>query len=99
MTVEAARDIAGADTPPPVPADASGRSDQTFVVDAVVRAAGTERRTTVRGRDIYAVTAPLVVAAVTRILDGRTRTTGVASAGAMFDAADFLAGLEAELDR
>jgi hypothetical protein len=46
-----------------------------------------------RGRDIYAVTAPLAVEAVRRILTGRTRTLGVASAGAAFDAADFLASL------
>ncbi|MFC1433809.1 saccharopine dehydrogenase NADP-binding domain-containing protein [Streptacidiphilus sp. N1-3] len=94
MTVEAARDLAGEDTPAPVSVDALGRSDQTFVVDVLVRAGGVERRATARGRDIYAITAPLVVEAVQRILDGRTRTTGVASAGAMFDAADFLRALD-----
>ncbi len=97
MTVEAARDVAGTDTPAPEPADASGRSDQTFVVDVVVRAGGVERRAAARGRDIYAVTAPLVGEAVQRILDGRTRTTGVASAGAAFDAADFLRELAPHL--
>ncbi|MBT2480132.1 saccharopine dehydrogenase NADP-binding domain-containing protein [Streptomyces sp. ISL-94] len=93
MAAEAARDLAGADTPAPEAVDALGRSDQTFVVDVVVAAGGAERRATARGRDIYAVTAPLAVEAVQRILDGRTRTTGVASAGAMFDAADFLRAL------
>jgi hypothetical protein len=34
-----------------------------------------------------------VVEAVERMLSGRTRSTGVASAGAMFDAADFLRAL------
>ncbi|MEU9037869.1 saccharopine dehydrogenase NADP-binding domain-containing protein [Streptomyces sp. NPDC048352] len=93
MAVEAARDLAGADTPAPEAADALGRSDQTFVVDVVVGAQGGERRATARGRDIYAVTAPLVAEALERVLTGRTRTTGVASAGALFDAADFLGAL------
>lgn len=97
MTVEAARDLAGADTPAPAPVDASGRSDQTFVVDVVVRAGGAEHRAAARGQDIYAVTAPLVGEAVHRILTGRTRTTGVASAGALFDAADFLRALTPHL--
>ncbi|MGW0914451.1 saccharopine dehydrogenase family protein [Streptomyces sp. NPDC002784] len=93
MTTEAATDIAAPDTPAPTAADERGRSDQTFLVDVVVRSAGRERRAVARGRDIYAVTAPLAVEAVHRILTGRTRTLGVASAGAAFDAADFLASL------
>lgn len=93
MAVEAARDLAGAETPAPEAVDELGRSDQTFVVDVVVSAGGVERRATARGQDIYAVTAPLAVEAVERILTGRTRTAGVASAGAMFDAADFLRAL------
>ncbi|MEU7895886.1 saccharopine dehydrogenase NADP-binding domain-containing protein [Nonomuraea sp. NPDC049152] len=97
MTVEAARDLAKEDTPAPEPVDALGRSNQTFVVDVLVRAGGVERRATARGQDIYAVTAPLAVEAVERILAGHTRTTGVASAGAMFDAADFLRALTPHL--
>lgn len=97
MAVEAARDLAGEDTPRPAAVDAQGRSDQTFVVDVLVRAGGVERRATATGRDIYAITAPLVVEAVQRILAGRTRTTGVASAGAVFDAADFLRALSPDL--
>lgn len=93
MSVEAARDLADEDTPSPEPVDGLGRSDQTFVVDVLVRAGDVERRATARGQDIYAVTAPLAVEAVQRILAGRTRRTGVASAGAMFDAADFLRAL------
>ncbi|MGZ9932578.1 saccharopine dehydrogenase NADP-binding domain-containing protein [Streptomyces sp. NC-S4] len=93
MAVAAARDLAGADTPAPEAVDDLGRSDQTFVVDVLVRAGGVERRATAHGRDIYAVTAPLAVEAVERILSGRIRTTGVASAAAMFDAPDFLRAL------
>lgn len=50
-----------------------------------------------RGQDIYAVTAPLAVEAVSRILAGRIRAVGVASAGRIFDAADFLHALSAHL--
>ncbi|MGW6930419.1 saccharopine dehydrogenase NADP-binding domain-containing protein [Lentzea sp. NPDC054927] len=66
---------------------------ETFEVDVVVRRGDEERRLTVTGRDIYAVTAPLAVEAVERLLTGRFNVTGVASAGAMFDAADFLDAL------
>ncbi|MGI5201435.1 saccharopine dehydrogenase family protein [Spirillospora sp. CA-108201] len=97
MTVEAVEDLSAPDTPAPVAADGRGRSDQTFLVDVVVRSGGEERRATASGRDIYAVSAPLAVEAVGRILTGRTRTTGGASAGEIFDAADFLRALSAHL--
>ncbi|HEX6360552.1 saccharopine dehydrogenase family protein [Actinophytocola sp.] len=93
MTVEAARDISTPDAPTPAAVDEDGRSAQTFVVDVVVRSGDRERRAVARGQDIYAVTAPLVVEAVDRILTGRTRTVGVASAGEIFDAPDFLRAL------
>ncbi|WP_369242133.1 trans-acting enoyl reductase family protein [Streptomyces sp. R21] len=93
MTAEAVRDIATPDTPAPTAADKSGRSDQTFLVDVVVRSGGAERRATAGGQDIYAVTAPLVAEALERVLTGRTKTTGVASAGEIFDAPDFLHAL------
>ncbi|MGW3342617.1 saccharopine dehydrogenase family protein [Nonomuraea rubra] len=97
MTVEAARDVVTPDAPAPAPADESGRSAQTFLVDVVVRSGGRERRAVATGQDIYAVTAPLVVEAVERVLTGRTRTAGVASAGEIFDAPDFLRALSAHL--
>jgi saccharopine dehydrogenase-like NADP-dependent oxidoreductase len=93
MTVDAVRDVASPDTPTPTAADENGRSDQTFLIDAVVRSGGAERRATAHGQDIYAVTAPLVVEALDRVLTGRTRTVGVAAAGKIFDAPDFLRAL------
>ncbi|MEU9893319.1 saccharopine dehydrogenase family protein [Streptomyces phaeochromogenes] len=93
MTVEAAGDLAAPDTPAPSAVDEHGRSDQTFLVDVVVRSGDTERHAVARGQDIYAVTAPLAVEAVHRILTGRTRTVGVASAGEIFDASDLLRAL------
>ncbi|NIK59567.1 saccharopine dehydrogenase NADP-binding domain-containing protein [Kribbella shirazensis] len=95
MTLEAAGDLADADTPAPVAVDEHGRSDQAFVVDVRV---GGELRATATGQDIYAITAPLAVGAVRRILAGETRSSGVASAGAMFDAVDFLKELPLTLD-
>jgi hypothetical protein len=93
MSVEAAGDVAAPDTPAPAPVDERGRSAQTFVVDVIVRRDGAERRAVARGQDIYAVTAPLVVEAVQRILAGQIKASGVACAGEMFDGPDFLRAL------
>ncbi|AVT31350.1 saccharopine dehydrogenase [Plantactinospora sp. BC1] len=98
MTAKAARELAAPDASAPTAVDERGRSAQTFVVDALVRSGGTERRVVAAGQDIYAISAPLAVEAVDRILTGRTRTTGVASAGAVFDAPDFLRALSAHLE-
>jgi NAD(P)-dependent dehydrogenase (short-subunit alcohol dehydrogenase family) len=93
MTLEAAGDLSTPDTPAPTAVDEHGRSAQTFLVDVLVRCGGSERRAVATGQDIYAVTAPLAVEAVDRILTGRTKAVGVASAGEIFDAPDFLAAL------
>ncbi|MFE9955172.1 saccharopine dehydrogenase family protein [Micromonospora sp. NPDC005299] len=97
MTTDAARDLAGPDTPAPAAVDALGRSAQTFTVDVIVRSGDVQRRVVASGQDIYAISAPLAVEAVHRILAGRTRTSGVASAGGIFDAPDFLRALSAHL--
>jgi hypothetical protein len=95
MTTDAARDLAGPDTPAPAAVDERGRSAQTFTVDVLVRSGFTERRLVASGQDIYAISAPLAVEAVHRILSGRTKASGVASAGEIFDAPDFLRALSA----
>ena len=97
MTVEAARDVSAPDTPAPAAVDERGRSLQTFVVDVVVSSGGVKRRAAASGRDIYAITAPLAAEAVHRLLTGQTRTGGVASAGAVFDAPDFLSALSTHI--
>ncbi|MGZ3148292.1 saccharopine dehydrogenase NADP-binding domain-containing protein [Lentzea chajnantorensis] len=84
MSVTAAQALAAA-TPRSEP--------ETFEVDVRVRRGSEERRRTATGHDIYAISAPLAVEAVDRLLTGRFRITGVASAGAMFDAEDFLSAL------
>ncbi|KAB8190645.1 NAD(P)H-binding protein [Nonomuraea phyllanthi] len=97
MTARAAADLFAPDPTAPTAVDERGRSAQTFVVDVRVRSGGTERRAAAAGQDIYAISAPLAVEAVERVLTGRTRTTGVASAGAVFDAPDFLRALSPHL--
>ncbi|MGA2651404.1 MAG: saccharopine dehydrogenase NADP-binding domain-containing protein [Terracidiphilus sp.] len=90
------RDLRDSSTPPPVATDERGRSAQTFMVDVIVRKGSETRRASAQGRDIYAFTAPLVVEAVERILDGRVRGCGTVAPGEVFDAADFLRVLARE---
>jgi short subunit dehydrogenase-like uncharacterized protein len=84
------RDLRDPTTPPPRAVDERGRSPQTFLVEAIVRAGGDSRRAVARGVDIYAVTAPLVCEAVDRILGGAVRQGGAFAPGELFDADDFL---------
>ncbi|MFJ8885292.1 saccharopine dehydrogenase NADP-binding domain-containing protein [Streptomyces sp. NPDC102402] len=93
MTTEAAAGVAAPAPSPPTAVDEHGRSAQTFLVDVLVRSGDMERRAVAGGQDIYAVTAPLAVEAVHRILTGQTRADGVASAGELFDAPGFLEAL------
>jgi saccharopine dehydrogenase-like NADP-dependent oxidoreductase len=97
MTADAVKDLSAPDASAPVAVDEEGRSAQTFLVDVIVRSGDAERRASARGQDIYAVTAPLAVEAVHRILTGQTKATGVASAGKIFDAPDFLRALSAHI--
>ena len=55
------------------------------------------RRATARGRDIYAITAPIVAEATEPILDGRCKRAGVGSISEIFEAEDFLRALAPEL--
>ena len=95
MNLAPLKDLRDPHTPPPTPIDAQGRSSQIFAVDARVRSNGRTRRATAHGRDIYAVTAPLLVEALQRIDDGRSKATGVAAPGEAFDARNFLESLPA----
>lgn len=97
LTDNALRDLGDPATPPPVAADGSGRSAQQFVVDVVVTGSGRTRRATARGRDIYAVTAPLVVEAAQRVIARGRDRAGAYPPGAILDAADFLASFPASV--
>lgn len=96
MSSNAVDDLHAPDSTGPAAVDERGRSAQTFLVEVVARSGGVERRAVARGRDIYAVTAPLVVEAAARILAGEGNTAGVASVGARFDATDYLCSLGPE---
>ncbi|MGC3027165.1 saccharopine dehydrogenase family protein [Burkholderia sp. DN3021] len=91
----ALRDVRDAATPPPEPTDALGRSAQQFAMDAIVVQGGTTHRVTASGRDIYAVSAPIIVEAAVRLTTGKAAVSGgVRSLGELFDARDFLAALD-----
>ncbi|MFP2960311.1 saccharopine dehydrogenase family protein [Myxococcus sp. 1LA] len=91
-------DLSNPATPPPMAADASGRSAQRFMVEVRARRGDEERRVTAGGRDIYGFTAPLVVEAVERVLSGGGVQAGVRSPGEVFNAADYLCSLASYLD-
>ena len=86
-------DIRDPNTPAPTAADESGRSSQIFVMEATARRGDAERRAIVRGRDIYAITAPIVVEATHRVVNGLAKRAGVVAAGEAFAAQGFLMSL------
>lgn len=93
MSSNAVDDLQAPDPSGPVAVDERGHSAQTFLVEVVARTDGVERHAVASGRDIYAVTAPLVVEAAVRVLAGAGDTAGVASVGGRFDPNDFLGSL------
>ena len=93
MTMTAVNDLTDPDPSPPTAVDDRGRSAQTFLIDVVARSGATERRSVASGRDIYAISAPLVVEATERVLSGLVQRTGALTAGEAFDAEDFLRSL------
>ncbi len=96
MTLAPLKDLSDPDQSPPAAIDESGRSSQTFLVDVIARLGSAERRVVASGRDIYAISAPLVVEAAQRIVRGLVTTSGVFAAGEVFDAHDFLRSLSPE---
>jgi NAD(P)-dependent dehydrogenase (short-subunit alcohol dehydrogenase family) len=84
------RDLRDPATPEPIPADERGRSNQRFVIDVIVRNGAEEHRVTAQGRDIYAITAPIVVEAVERVCRGSYQRAGAFAFGQLFDASEFL---------
>jgi short subunit dehydrogenase-like uncharacterized protein len=98
VSKEALRDVLDPTTPPPKAADAMGRSAQIFMIEVIAAKDGSTRRARARGRDIYAVTAPLVCEATQRILDGETaQSSGAQAPGAIFDSRGYLRALTPEL--
>jgi len=90
MNLAPLADLHNPATPGPTPSDESGRSAQEFLMDVRVRSGNEERQAIAAGRDIYAVTAPIVVEAAERILAGDVRIAGTVAPGQIFDADAFL---------
>jgi hypothetical protein len=93
MNLAPLRDIHNPETPSPTASDERGRSSQTFLVDAVARKGSEERHASACGRDIYAISAPIVVEAARRIVTDLAKKSGVVAPGEAFDSAQFLESL------
>lgn len=94
LTKSSLDDVRNPETPPPRVDPETGRSAQQFRMEVVVHRDGAVRRAAAAGRDIYAVSAPIVVEAATRVACARDHHGGGAFAlGERFDAADFLRAL------
>ena len=96
MTVAPLKDLSGPDLSTLQTVDERGRSAQTFFIEAVARLGNQQRRAVARGQDIYAVTAPLVVQALLRLLEQPIRWRGVVTAGELGDARAYLEDLVPE---
>jgi hypothetical protein len=92
MNLAPLADLRDPDTPAPAASDARGRSAQLFAVEVLVRRNGLVRRAMALGRDIYAITAPLLVEGLRRIDAGEAKS-GVLAPGAAFPAREFLESL------
>ena len=93
LTQVAVSDVLDPATPPPKAIDAKGRSAQNFVVELIV-VRGNELRSVIsRGRDGYAVTAPLACEAAERLVKGQFSSAGAHAPGEIFDAKAILASL------
>ncbi|WP_337968713.1 saccharopine dehydrogenase NADP-binding domain-containing protein [uncultured Flavobacterium sp.] len=89
-------DIRNDKTPEPKAADEKNRSNQVFCMEVVATKGNKSRSITAQGIDIYAVTAPLIVEALKRILTGKIQKQGVTTLGEAFDATDFLNALDTD---
>jgi short subunit dehydrogenase-like uncharacterized protein len=92
------RDLEDPRTPPPRATDSSGRSSQRFVMDVEAAWGGRRSRIAVTGRDIYAVTAPIVVEACVRVLEDPPASGGAYAPAELFDTRGFLAALAPYLE-
>lgn len=89
-------DIRDASTPPPTAVDGSGRSAQRFELVVRLVQNGVARTAGVRGQDIYAVTAPLVLEAAQRLMAPAYQRSGALALGEAVDPADTLQALNGQ---
>ncbi|MFN3463472.1 MAG: saccharopine dehydrogenase family protein [Terricaulis sp.] len=93
LSANALADLSDESTPPPAPVDESGRSAQRFLVDVRVHGPPGVRCVRAHGRDIYAISAPIVAEAGLRLLRGEVKQRGARSAGQLFEPRAFLSAL------
>jgi hypothetical protein len=93
LTESSLEEIRDETTPPPASVDALGRSAQRFEMVVRVRQGDSVRTATASGRDIYAVSAPLVVEAAARLAQPGPLRAGALALGEAFDAGAFLQAL------
>jgi hypothetical protein len=93
MAVAALKDLRDPAATGPVAIDETGRSDQKFHIEVEIRNGEALRTGWVAGKDIYAITAPIVVEALERVI-GDGKFVGAISPGGAFDAVDFLMRLK-----
>lgn len=90
------QDIHNSETPPPMAIDELGRSSQIFVMEVEVSSGDNLCKAKATGQDIYAITAPIIVEAAIRIINGQINKKGVVAAGELFNAKDFLNSLSSQ---
>src|SRR5690242_10858868 len=93
MNLPPLRDIHDPKTPSPTASDERGRSSPTSLVDVVARKGFEDGHASACGRDIYAISAPIVVEAAQRIVTGLANKSGVVAPGEVVDAPQFLESL------
>ena len=93
LTQSSLEEIRDETTPPPAAVDALGRSAQRFEMVVRARQGDRVRTATASGRDIYAVSAPLVVEAVAHLARTGMPRAGALALGEAFDAGEFLQSL------
>lgn len=86
-------DIRDATTPAPTAVDDSGRSAQRFELVVQLVQHGVTKTASVRGQDIYAVTAPIVVEAALRLLAPSYRHSGALALAEAVDPVEVLRAL------
>ena len=96
LTLSSLQEIRDEATPPPAAADSLGRSAQRFEMAVRARRGDSVRTATASGRDIYAVSAPLVVEAAARLARPGFAHAGALALGEAFDASEFLRALAPE---
>jgi len=87
-------DVRNATTPAPAAMDDSGRSAQRFEMVVRLVQNGVTRTAGVRGQDIYAVTAPIVIEAALRLMPASYRHSGALALAEAIDPVEMLRALD-----